>query len=67
MMSTDRNSKGILERVEGHLDDFTEVKRHILCAKKEILLAGTSTLEVLIGWIDKEIAPKKKVEKIDIE
>jgi hypothetical protein len=47
--------------------DFSDVKRHILNADKEVLLAGKAVLEVFIGWIDKANEPKKKVEKIKID
>ncbi len=49
------------------LKDFSDVRRHMLNADKEILMAGKAVFEVLIGWIDKANAPKKKVEKIKID
>ncbi len=54
-------------RLSGVLQDFSDVKRHILNADKEMLLAGKAVFEVLIGWIDKANEPKKKVEKIKID
>jgi hypothetical protein len=54
-------------KVTDALKDFSEVKRHILNADKEVLMAGKAVLEVFIGWIDKANAPKKKVEKIKID
>ncbi len=55
------------EKVSEALKDFSEVKRHLLNADKEVLMAGKAVLEVFIGWIDKANAPKKKVEKIKID
>lgn len=60
-------TKRIGEKLCDTLKDFSEVKRHLLNADKEVLLAGRAVLEVFIGWIDKANEPKKKVEKIKIE
>ncbi len=56
-----------ISRVSGVLSDFSDVKRHILHADKEVLMAGKAVLEVFIGWIDKANTPRKKVEKIKID
>jgi hypothetical protein len=60
-------TQGVGEKLCDTLKDFSEVRRHLLNADKEVLLAGKAILEVFIGWIDKANEPKKKVEKIKIE
>ena len=68
-MSRECNDKrhGLGDMVSDTLKDFSDVKRHLLNADKEVLMAGKAVLEVLIGWIDKANAPKQKVEKISID